>query len=123
MRAKSRAELFDLVCEAAVHGAKFSSMTIALAESGSEFLRIVASNGPKGNEMRNLKFAITDSQPQGRGLTGSAFRTRQPCISNDFQADERTRLWHDSARRGGVRSSAALPLLNGGRVEGVLIFN
>jgi diguanylate cyclase (GGDEF)-like protein len=123
MRAKSRTELFDLVCEAAVHGAKFSSTTIALAEPNSEFLRIVASNGPNANEMRKLKLVITETLPQGRGLTGTAFRTRQPCISNDYLADERTRPWHDNARRRGVEASAALPLLNGGRAEGVLIFN
>jgi diguanylate cyclase (GGDEF)-like protein len=123
MRAKSRIELFDLVCEAAVQGAKFSSTTIALAEPGSDFLRVVASNGPNANEMRDLQLAITDSMPEGRGLTGSAFRTRQPCISNDFTADPRTRPWHDKARRSGVGSCAALPLLNGDRADGVLIFN
>ncbi len=123
MRAKSRTELLELVCEAAVHGAKFSSTTIALAGPDSKFFRVVASNGPNADEMRNLEFATTDSLPQGRGLTGSAFRTRQPCISNDFLADERTRLWHEDARRNGVRSAAALPLLNGQRIEGVLIFN
>ncbi|MDB5576547.1 MAG: diguanylate cyclase, partial [Bradyrhizobium sp.] len=123
MRAKSRTELFDLVCEAAVQGAKFSSTTIALAEPGSEFLRIVASNGPHADEMKNLQFTITDTQPQGRGLSGSAFRMRRPYISNDFLADERTSLWHDLARRRGVASSASLPLLNGDRAEGVLIFN
>ena len=99
MRAKSRAELFDLVCEAAVQGAKFSSTTIALAEPNSEFLRIVASNGPNANDMWKFEFAITDRLPQGRGLTGTAFRTRQPCISNDFLAEERTVPWHDLARR------------------------
>jgi GAF domain-containing protein len=123
MRAKSRAELFDLVCEAAVHGAKFNSATVALAEPNSEFLRVVASNGADADEMRNRKFAITESLPQGRGITGTAFRTRQPCISNDFLADERTRFWHEGARRSGIRSSTALPLLNGERAEGVLIFN
>ena len=35
MRAKSRTELFDLVCEAAVQGAKFASTTVALAEPDS----------------------------------------------------------------------------------------
>jgi diguanylate cyclase (GGDEF)-like protein len=123
MRAKSRTELFDLVCEAAVRGAKFSSTTIALAAPNSEFLYVVASNGPNAYEMSNLELVITDSRPQGRGLTGIAFRTRQPCISNDFLADQRTRPWHDNARRSGVEASAALPLLNGGRAEGVLIFN
>ena len=73
--------------------------------------------------MGNLEIAVTDKLPEGRGLAGTAFRTRQPCISNDFLADERTALWHDKARRNGMRSSAALPLLDGDRVEGVLIFN
>jgi diguanylate cyclase (GGDEF)-like protein len=123
MRAKSRTELFDLVCEAAVQGAKFSSATIALVEPHAEFLRIVASNGPNADEMRNLKFAITDTIDQGRGLSGSAFRMRQPYISNDFLADEQTRPWHELARRRGIASSASLPLLNGDRAEGVLIFN
>jgi diguanylate cyclase (GGDEF)-like protein len=123
MRANSRTELFDLVCEAAVKGARFSSTTIALADPDSDFLRVVASNGPNAYEMRGLQFSIKDTLPEGRGLTGSAFRTRRPCISNDFTADERTRPWHDNARRGGVGSSAALPLLNGGRAEGVLVFN
>jgi diguanylate cyclase (GGDEF)-like protein len=123
MRAKSRTELFYLVCEAAVQGAKFNSTTIVLAEPNSEFLRVVASHGPNASEMRSLKYAVTDSLPEGRGLTGTAFRTRQPCISNDFLADERTRPYHETARRKGVESCAALPMRNGDRVEGVLIFN
>ncbi len=123
MRAKSRDELFDLVCEAAVRGAKFSSTTIALAESGSDFLRVVAAKGPNASEVWDLQIAVTDKLPQGRGLAGTAFRTRQPCFSNDFQADERTKMWHDKARRSGMRSSAALPLLHGDRVAGVLMFN
>ena len=123
MRARSRTELFELVCAGAVHGAKFSSTTVALAEPNSEFLRVVASNGPNTNEVRDQVYAITEALPEGRGLTGTAFRTRRPCISNDYLADERTRPWHDFARRGGLASAAALPLLNGGRAEGVLIFN
>jgi diguanylate cyclase (GGDEF)-like protein len=123
MRAKSRVELFEMVCAAAVHGAKFGSTTIALAEPDSVLLRIVASTGPSSGEMRASEFAITESLPEGRGLTGSAFRTRQPSISNDFLADERTGPWHANARRSGVKSSAVLPLLNGDRTVGVLIFN
>jgi GAF domain-containing protein len=123
MRAKSRAELFELVCAAAVHGGKFNSTTIALTEPNSEFLRVVASNGPIASEMKSQQYAITESRPQGRGLTGTAFRTGQPCFSNDFLADERTCPWHQTARRIGVGSFAALPLLNGERTEGVLIFS
>ena len=123
MRARSRTELFELVCAGAVQGAKFGSTTIALAEPNSEFLRVVATNGPNTNEVRDQVYAITEALPEGRGLTGTAFRTRQPCISNDYLADERTRPWHDFGRRCGLASAAALPLLNGRRAEGVLIFN
>src|SRR6202043_2173534 len=61
--------------------------------------------------------------PEGRGLTGSAFRTRMPCISNNYLADERTRPWHGPAEQCGLRPAAVLPLLNGDRAAGVLIFN
>jgi diguanylate cyclase (GGDEF)-like protein len=123
MRAKSRPQLFEMVCEAAVHGAKFSSTTVALVDADSIFLRVVASTGPGADAVRASRFAIADSVPEGGGLTGSAFRTRQPSFSNDFLADERTRPWHDNARRSGVRSSAVLPLLNGDRTAGVIMFN
>ena len=112
MRAKSRTQLFEMVCEAAVHGAKFSSTSIALAEPQSEFLRVVASKGPRAGEPGGPVFRITESLPEGRGLTGSAFRTRMPCISNNYLADERTRPWHGAAQQCGLRSAAVLPLLN-----------
>ena len=123
MRAKSREQLFDMVCEAVVQGAHFDSTTIALAEADSHFLRVVASVGPSSDEMRASQFATTESLPQGRGLTGTAFRTRQPCVTNDFLADERTKPWHHHALRSGIRSSAAFPLLDGEATAGVLIIN
>lgn len=123
MRARSRAELFDLVCEASVHGAKFGSTTIALADSGDELLRVVASAGPNATEMRSLVFPTTEKVAEGRGLTGTAFRTRQPCVSNDLWVEERSKPWQESIRRTGIKSSAVLPLLNGDRAEGVFIFN
>jgi diguanylate cyclase (GGDEF)-like protein len=123
VRAKSREDLFRLVCDAAVNGAKFNSATIALARPGSELLHVVASTGVDANEMRNRKFAITEAMPEGRGITGTAYRSGQPCITNDFLADERTRPWHEGARVSGIESSAALPLLSGERARGVLILN
>ena len=106
-----------------MNGAKFTSTTISLAEPDSDLLHIIAAAGPNASLIRNLKFAIAESLPEGRGLTGSAFRTQRPAVSNDFLADERTKPWHDSARSGGVNSAAALALINGGRSVGVLFFN
>lgn len=123
LRAKSRSELLDLVCEATVQGAKFASTSIALLDQDVGLLRVVASFGPNADEVRTFRLAVSDKVAEGRGLTGTAFRTREPCISNDVLADDRVKPWHASARRNGIASSAALPLFNGGRVEGVFLFN
>jgi diguanylate cyclase (GGDEF)-like protein len=123
VRAKSREDLFQRVCDAAVHGAKFNSATVTLTKPGSDLLHVVATTGVDASEMRNRKFAITETVAEGRGITGTAYRTRQPCITNDFLADERTRPWHDGARISGIASSAALPLLSGDSARGVLILN
>jgi hypothetical protein len=53
MRARTRAQLFELVCDAAVLGGTLTSATIALAEPGEEFLRIAASKGLDDERMRS----------------------------------------------------------------------
>ncbi len=122
MRARTRAELFQLVCEAAVHGGRFASTIIALTEPGNDFLRVVAAAGPKADMQRTVRIAITDACPEGRGVSGTAFRTLQPCISNDYLADARGAAFHERARREGNKSGASLPLISLGRAVGVLVF-
>ncbi|MCK1408627.1 GAF domain-containing protein [Bradyrhizobium sp. 76] len=123
LRARSRSELFDLVCEATAKGAKFTSVTIALADHHAELLRVVSCYGPNADQVRNFTFSTSDEVAEGRGLTGTSFRTRQPAVSNDVLADDRIAPWQASARRNGIASSAALPLFNGDQVEGVFLFN
>jgi diguanylate cyclase (GGDEF)-like protein len=71
---------------------------------------------------KTVKIATTDAYPEGRGVSGTAFRTLQPCISNDFQVDPRVRAFHKRAHREGNRAGAALPLLSRGQAAGVLVF-
>jgi diguanylate cyclase (GGDEF)-like protein len=96
-----------------------------LAEPGEEFMRIAASKGRNNDRVRSTRFAISAGRPEGRGLTGTAFRTRAPCIMNDYLSNEQTAHWHKLAKDGdgGTRSGAGFPLLNksGGPV-GVLLF-
>jgi diguanylate cyclase (GGDEF)-like protein len=122
MRARTHDELFELVCDAAVLGGKFTSTSIALAEPGAPFLRTVTSKGQNADRVKSTRFATSADHPAGRGLTGTSFRTRQPCIINDFLADERTSYWHDLARGGGTLSGASFPLLKGSEAIGVLLF-
>ena len=122
MRARTRDELFQLVCAAAVLGGTFTSTTVALAEPGEEFLRVTASKGRNADRVNSTRFAISAGRPEGRGLTGTSFRTRQPCIINDFLQDARTSHWHSLASGGGTQSGASFPLMKGETAVGVLLF-
>ena len=121
MRARTRTELFELVCEAAVKGGPFSSTTIALADPGVDEMRVVATAGHNARLAQTLKLATTTALPQGRGVAGEAFRSRRTCVSNDYLADARTQAFHRKARQGGGRACAALPLVNRGAAIGVML--
>jgi GAF domain-containing protein len=123
MRAKSRAELFELVCEAAVVGGNFTSTTIALAKPDSEFLETVASAGPDRETALAVRLSIDASRPEGQGISGTAFRTRRPCISNDYLTDfGSNRYFVNAIQASGMRSGAGLPLLRDGKAIGILLF-
>lgn len=122
MRARTRDELFQLVCAAAVLGGNFTSTTVALAEPGEEFLSVAASRGQNADRVKSTRFAISAVHPEGRGLTGTSFRTRQSCIINDFLKDDRTAHWHSLASGGGTKSGASFPLVKGMVAVGVLLF-
>jgi diguanylate cyclase (GGDEF)-like protein len=122
MRAKSRDELFDLVCEAAAGGGRFTSTTIALADSGSDLLRIVAASGPAAEATRHVRLSIDETRPEGRGLSGTAFRTRRPCITNDYVSDQRVAAFQAVVGSYGAQSGAAFPLLIRGEPIGVMIY-
>jgi diguanylate cyclase (GGDEF)-like protein/PAS domain S-box-containing protein len=121
LRAKSRDELFELVCEAAVTGGRFTSTTIGLADPDSDFFRLVASAGPNAKAILNRQYAITAARPEGRGLMGIAYRTGQPSISNDYENDKNTSHWHKDARGWGVKSAATVPFFNRGSPTGVIL--
>jgi diguanylate cyclase (GGDEF)-like protein len=120
MRATTREELYQLVCDAAVNGAKFTSTAIAMVEPENEFFRIAGAAGPDAQKLRDVPIAVSAARPEGRGLTGTTFRTKSPCIINDYENDPRTSPWRVSHR--GTRSGAGFPLLSHGQAVGVLIF-
>ena len=122
MRAKSRSELFELVCEAAAGGGRFTSTTIALAVPGSDLLDIKAAAGPTAETTRHVRLSVSEDRREGRGLAGTAFRTRLPCITNDYVTDQRVEAFHAIVRADGARSGAAFPLIVNGEAVGVMIY-
>ena len=122
MRAKSRTEMFELVCEAAAQGGRFNSTSILLVRPDSDYLDMVAVAGPTADNARRLKVSISEAVPEGRGVCGTAFRSRQACINNDFPGDPRRRCVSTGHSQPGTKSGAAFPLLVDGQPVGVMLF-
>jgi diguanylate cyclase (GGDEF)-like protein len=122
MRAKSRAQLYELVCEAAAKGGRFTSTNILLVQPDSEFFESVAAAGPTAASSRAVRVSTDEARPEGRGLAGTAFRSRKACIANDYLASRTTQAFHSQANKDGAKSAAAFPLLVRERVVGVMLF-
>ena len=123
MRAASPQDLYQRVCEAAVHGGRLHAASICVPREPSGDAQIVAVAGAGAEKLRDVHLSIDGSTPEGRGLIGTAYRTQAPCISNDFLGDTRTALWHQAAREAGIASCAALPLIQNGRSSAVLLLH
>ena len=122
MRAKSRTELYELVCEAAAKGGRFNSASILLPRFASDRLDVIAAAGPTAANARRLNVYTTEAYPEGRGLCGTAFRTRRANVSNDFPSDPRGLAFQQVIQSDGAQSGAAFPLLVGGNAVGVMLF-
>lgn len=120
LRAKTRDELYALVCEASARGGQFNSTTIFVANANKDCLEVVASVGAVGVHARKLKIPVRGDRPEVHGLAPSAFRTGKCCVVNDFQRDERTAFWARQSRK--IGSGASFPLRAGGDDFGVLLF-
>jgi diguanylate cyclase (GGDEF)-like protein len=122
MRAKSRSELFELVCESVAQGAKFTSTCIVLARPDSDYLDLVAVAGPTAENTRRVRLSRNAEHLEGRGLSGTAFRSGEACISNDYMSDPRGIAFHPIVRSDGAKSGAAFPLVVGGDIIGIMLF-
>jgi len=79
----------------------------------------VAVTGDESDYIRSIQ-VYSDDRPEGRGPSGQAFRSGQPCICGDLLTDPATVPWRQERERRGLRSSAAFPIRLGGEVAGVL---
>ncbi len=121
LRAKTEQELYQLVCDAAVHGGKSIATVVLLAEPGSIWLKPVAGTGETVEAITRTRFSIDPDNIYGTGVCGNAFRTQKPCINNDILNSAQGRPWHESSKEAGAVACVALPLIKAGNSVGILM--
>ena len=106
LRAKTEQELYQLVCDAAVHSGKSFATVALLAEPGSIWLKPVAGTGEIVDQITRTNFSIDPENAYGKGISGNAFRTQKTCINADI-CRARAAPW----TRSGARSRRRWPAL------------
>jgi len=101
MRAKTELELYQRICDAAVHSGKSFATIALLAEAGSSWLTPIAATGEAIDLITpRTKFSSDPENPYGRGVAGEAFRTQKPAINPDIVAN--SGAWKEAQRQTGV---------------------
>lgn len=121
IRSTSPDELFQAVCDAAIDSGGMTTAVVLMPKPGSDLLETQAMAG-FGRDVMEVTVISTDPErPEGQGLNGTAFRTRQPQVTDDFLEDRRTSHWHGLVRsQTRLKSAASVPILRGSRAIGTL---
>lgn len=118
-RTDTRRELMERACDTLVRHGGFAMAWAGWAEPGASVLTPLARAGRAQDYVHDISVRV-DTQPEGLGPSGRAFREGRPIVSNDFLGDPTARPWREQAIRHGLRSSVALPVRERGRVCAVL---
>ncbi|HMI00086.1 MAG TPA: GAF domain-containing protein [Bradyrhizobium sp.] len=111
LRAKTAQELYQLVCDAAVHSGESIATVVLLAEPDSIWLKPVAGTGEIVEQITQTRFSIDPDNVYGTGVCGKAFRTQKPCINHDILNSVQGRPWQQAGLKTGVVACVAFPLI------------
>ena len=119
-RTRSEQELVQEICRILVEAGGYRFAWVGLAQQDEDkSVRPVAQYGFEQGYLESLKLTWSDTE-RGRGPTGTAIRTREPCVARHIASDPDYEPWRDEALRRGYQSSVALPLLVNGEAFGAL---
>ena len=119
VRRLPRADLLQAVCLALVDAGGFRLARVGWHDAATHELVPVAHAGDDLGLVGRVHL-YTDERPEGRGLSGTAFRTAAPMVSNDLLSETSTTPWRDEMVRAGIRSAGAFPIRTEHGVQGVL---
>ena len=120
MRATEEPALLQEICRIIIDLGGYPLVWIGYAEEDAERrVRPVAQAGFEEGYLDTVNITWSDSE-RGRGPTGTAIRTGEPCIAKDIPTDPGFAPWRKEALRRNYASSIALPLKRDDQVFGAL---
>ncbi|TAL18467.1 PAS domain S-box protein [bacterium] len=121
LHATTEEKLLEDVCRIIIEDCGYKMAWIGYVENDKAgSVRPVAWSGFESGYLESLNITLADPE-RGRGPTGTAIRTREPCFCRDILNDPRFEPWRKNAVERGYASSLALPLIDGGKAFGALM--
>lgn len=119
-RSKAESDLLEAICRIVVEEAGYELAWVGIAaQDDKKSIVPVAEYGFETGYLATLDLTWEDSE-RGRGPTGTAIRSGQPCCARNIQNDPNFTPWRDEAIQRGYGSSIALPLIVEGNPWGAL---
>lgn len=115
----TRDELFRKVCRVLVEDGGLRMAWIGWHDPETHRLMPVAEFGDKFGDLQGVE-VYADDRPEGRGPSGTTFRSGRPYICNDLLNDPATLPWRPIMVRCGYYACAAFPIRALGEICGTL---
>jgi PAS domain S-box-containing protein len=110
IRAHNQKELFQEICNIAVHFGKFRMSWIGLLNDNHKIITTAFAGHEKGYFKQSNITTILDV-PEGRGPTGIAMREGRTVICNDIANDKMMKPWRKDALKRGYSSVISIPIV------------
>jgi diguanylate cyclase (GGDEF)-like protein/PAS domain S-box-containing protein len=121
VRCKNEDDLYRIICNDAVTFGGMKMAWIGLLDQTSQSVKPVASYGTGIEYLDSLEVSMKINEPSSIGPVATAIREARPVWCQDFQNDQMTALWHESAISYGWKASASLPIYCKGSPIGIFM--
>jgi PAS domain S-box-containing protein len=114
------AALLNEVCRISVEVGGYRMAWVGFAEQDeAKTVRPAAHAGFESGYIESANVTWADNE-RGRGPSGTAIRTGQPCMARNIPVDPAFAPWRQAATQRGYKASIALPLISEGQAFGAL---
>lgn len=119
VRVRDRETLFTEICDVTIEYGQFRLAWIGLIDEAAQCIKPIAAAGEAQAYLANAEFA-SNVELLGHGPVGLAWREGRVVICQDIATDASQLPWREWALANGLRSTAAVPIRQAGRVIGTL---
>ncbi len=121
IRAQDERRLLNEICRLLVRQGDYTLAWVGYAlHDANRSVRLMAHEGLSKGYAGFGRISWSDAVLEGRGPCGTAIRTRETCLIQDYHQEPGTGPWEHFARVRDLRSSIALPLIGRTGVLGAL---